>query len=304
MELRQLRHFLALIETCNFTRAAEQCCITPQALSKSIRRLEESLGVRLFERDTKLVHPTIFGKQIQVYAQNIEAESRSLVRAIDQLLGDENNNLVIGSGIVATSRIVSEAVLATRADDPDIEVTVIEGTIETLLAPLIHGKLDIAISLLTSDLSDPLIAYEEVYTEPYRVFARTGHPLVGRTDVELKDLLDYPWIKGADRDVIQDRVMASFKAAGLAAPESVIQTDSLSFAISFAIRSDTLLALPTELVSREVKAGLLKAIAVEDETWALPTVVMFRRNSTRSPAALRFLEHLRTIIRRTGQPQP
>jgi DNA-binding transcriptional LysR family regulator len=299
MELRQLRHFLALMETSNFTRAAEQCCLTPQALSKSIRRLEESLGVRLFERDTRLVQPTLFGKHIQAYAQNIEQESRSLVRAIDELLGNEINSLVIGSGIVATCRTVSEAVLTTRADDPAIDITVIEGTIETLLPPLIHGKLDIAICLLTSAINDPLIAYEELCSEPYRIFARAGHPLAGRTDVALKDLLDYPWIKGADHDVIRDRVMDSFKAAGLTAPKAAIQSDSLSFAIGFAISSDTLLVLPTEIVRREVAAGLLSAIAVEDETWALPTVVMFRRNSTRSPNALRFLRHLRAVIDHT-----
>ncbi|HNP66049.1 MAG TPA: LysR family transcriptional regulator, partial [Woeseiaceae bacterium] len=102
MELRQLRHFLTLMETRNFTRAAEQCCLTPQALSKSIRRLEESLGVRLFDRDTRMVQPTLFGEQIHLYAQNIDAESRSLIRTIDSLLGHGVKSLAIGSGVVAT----------------------------------------------------------------------------------------------------------------------------------------------------------------------------------------------------------
>ena len=59
MEMRQLRHFLALMETRSYWRAADSCGITAQALSKSIRRFEEQLGVRLFDRDTRSVRPTI-----------------------------------------------------------------------------------------------------------------------------------------------------------------------------------------------------------------------------------------------------
>ena len=57
VEIRQLRHFLALMETKSYWRAAEQVALTPQALSKSIRRFEESLGVRLFDRDSRSVRP-------------------------------------------------------------------------------------------------------------------------------------------------------------------------------------------------------------------------------------------------------
>src|SRR5690606_36359866 len=101
MEIRQLRHFLALMETRSYWRAAEMCHLTPQALSKSIRRFEESLGVRLFDRDSRSVNPTLFAERIEAYARNIDAEVRSLRRDLDQMLGTVTNDLAIGVGAAA-----------------------------------------------------------------------------------------------------------------------------------------------------------------------------------------------------------
>ncbi|MGE3666598.1 MAG: LysR family transcriptional regulator, partial [Steroidobacteraceae bacterium] len=106
MEMRQLRHFLALMETKSYWRAADSCGITPQALSKSIRRFEEHLGVRLFDRDTRSVKPTLFAEQIANYARNIDAEARSLRRSLDMLLGAGTNQLVVGAGAAAATKIV------------------------------------------------------------------------------------------------------------------------------------------------------------------------------------------------------
>jgi len=298
MEMRQLRHFLALMETKSYWRAAESCGITPQALSKSIRRFEEQLGVRLFDRDTRSVKPTLFADQIATYARNIDAEARSLRRSLDTLLGAGTNKLVVGAGAAAATKIVVEAVLAVRARDPSVAVTVLEGTYEAMVPLLMGGKLDVVVSIMTTDVVDKLIDHKVLQVEQYRVYARAAHPLAGLARVPLARLLDFPWIAGADDDRVSEDVAASFRAAGVMVPVPVFRTDSVSFAINLVTQCDALFLLPAETVRRDVASGLLVALDVDAEPWTRPTVVFYRKNSTRSPDSILFLRELKRIVER------
>ncbi|HEY8352899.1 MAG TPA: LysR family transcriptional regulator [Sphingomonadales bacterium] len=296
MEIRQLRHFLALMETRSYWRAAEMCHLTPQALSKSIRRFEESLGVRLFDRDSRSVNPTLFAERIEAYARNIDAEVRSLRRDLDQMLGTGTNDLAIGVGAAAAMQIAACAVLAVKRWNPKLSVTVVEGTYETLMPQLVNGKIDVFVSIMTRDEVDPLIGHHIVNQETYHLFGRAGHPLAGRKAVTLEELETYPWIMGLDEDRAIEEARESFEAAGLEPPQAQFRTDSVAFAVSLAQASDALFLLPYEMVRRDVEAGLLAVIDVASPPWQRPTAVFFRKNSTRSPDSVRFLDEVRKIV--------
>lgn len=300
MEMRQLRHFLALMETKSYWRAAESCGITPQALSKSIRRFEEHLGVRLFDRDTRSVKPTLFAGQIANYARNIDAEARSLRRSLDTLLGAGTNQLVVGAGAAAATKIVVEAVLAVRAHNPTLAVTVLEGTFEEMVPLLMNGKVDVVVSIMTTDVVDRLIDYRVLQVERYHVYARAGHPLADCKQVPLSRLLEFPWIAGADEDRVSEDVAASFRSVGLEAPTAAFRTNSVSFAINLVMQCDALFLLPAETVSRDVVAGRLAAIDVNAEHWTRPTVAFYRKNSTRSPDSILLLQELKRIVERSA----
>lgn len=296
MEIRQLRHFLALMETKSYWRAAEACDLTPQALSKSIRRFEESLGVRLFDRDTRSVKPTLFAEEIATYARNIDAEATSLGRALDALLGAGTNRLVIGTGAAAATKLVGEALLAVLKQRPKLTANVIEGTYEGLIPQLMLGKLDIVVSIMTIDSVDRLIEHRVLHVEHYRVYARAGHPLAGQRKVPLGRLLEYLWIAGDDQDLVAEEVAASFAAVGLQPPRPALRTNSASFATGLLLQSDALFVLPTEMMRREVQAGLVVALDTESGVWTRPTAVFFRKNSTRSPDSLLFLKELKRLF--------
>lgn len=296
MEIRQLRHFLALMESKSYWRAAEQANLTPQALSKSIRRFEESLGVRLFDRDSRSVRPTLFAEHIVTYARNIDAEARSLRRDLDQLLGSGTNQLAVGAGAAAAMQVAAAAILGVRAKNPKLSVTVMEGTLESLMPQLGSGKLDVVVGIMTTDAIDPMIGHQVVNVERYHVFGGIDHPLAGRSRVPLTELRDYPWITGADEDYASNAVGASFEALDLAPPEVRFRTDSVTFAVSLAQQSNALFLLPREMVRRDVNAGHLAIIDVDAEPWTRPTAVFFRKNSTRSPDSLLFLKEVRAII--------
>lgn len=296
MEIRQLRHFLALMETRSYWRAARLCDITPQALSKSIRRFEEALGLRLFDRDTRSVKPTLFAEEILGYARAIDAEANSLDRALDSLLGTGTNRLVIGTGAAAATQLVGRTVLAVLAQRPRLAVHVIEGTYEGLMPQLMNGRLDVVVSIMTTDSVDRLIEHRILQIERYRVYARAKHPLAAMASVPLARLLEFPWITGDDEDLVAEEVKASFASAGLTAPNPMLRTNSVAFGTGLVLQSDALFVLPTEMMSRESASGLVVPIDVEATPWSRPTAVFFRRNSTRSPDSILFLRELKKAV--------
>jgi DNA-binding transcriptional LysR family regulator len=296
MEIKQLRHFLAVYETRSYWRAAESFGLTPQALSKSIRRFEESLGVRLFDRDTRSVRPTLFADEIALYARNIDAESTSLRRKLDSLLGTGTNQLSIGTGAAAATTLIGQALAAVIQKRPKLAVNVVEGTYEGLIPQLIRGKLDVVVSIMTSDRVDRLIECRQLKTEHYRAYVRAGHPLAQQNRVPLARLLEYPWIAGDDEDLVAEEVAASFAAVGLKPRAPSLRTNSVLFATGLMLQSDALLVLPAEMMRRECATGLVVAIDIDSASWTRPTMAFFRKNSTVSPDTRFFLRELKRIV--------
>ena len=106
MELRRVKHFLAVVDQGSFTAAAQKLGVSQQAVSKSINVLEDELGVRLFERDTRLVTLSRFGELLLSHARNIDAEAQQFKRHLEDAVGVRSGRLVIGAGLTATTYIL------------------------------------------------------------------------------------------------------------------------------------------------------------------------------------------------------
>ena len=87
MELHQLRYFLTALEEGNFSKAAARHRLTQQAISKSIGRLEQEVGAKLFQRDGRQLRPTTAGAMLAEHAQVIDAETHQFQRHLDELTG-------------------------------------------------------------------------------------------------------------------------------------------------------------------------------------------------------------------------
>ena len=77
MEMHQVRYFLAVAETLNFTRAAEQCNVSQPALTRAVQQLEEELGGLLLRRERKLTHLTDFGRLIEPHLRQLFADAEA-----------------------------------------------------------------------------------------------------------------------------------------------------------------------------------------------------------------------------------
>ncbi len=182
MDLTQIRYFLALAQTLNFTRAAEACNITQPALTKSIQRLEDELGGPLLLRERSLTQLTELGRtMLPLLRQTFDAAQAAKARAAD-FRKQETSPLRIGLDgvlpIAALGDILRE--LARRLKG--FELTAIHGSAGRLNESLLRGEIDAAVLAGTEALAERVNRWV-LCADRIAVLMPAGHRLAGRDHV-------------------------------------------------------------------------------------------------------------------------
>ena len=192
MELRHLRHFVALAEEEHFGRAAERVFVVQQALSNSIRNLEEEVGVPLVSRTTRRVQLTPAGKEFLVGARETLALAGQTVERARRAAQGEVGRLRLGfvSGLAFGG--LPEIVRRFREALPDVSVDLHELTAQEQEAALRSGQIDVGLMLLP--VRDPALQARPLWREPLVVALPAGHPLASRSRVAVAELRDEPFV--------------------------------------------------------------------------------------------------------------
>lgn len=177
-----LRQFLALVETGNFTRAAERLGVAQPTLSAAIAELERMAGTLLFQRERRQVRLTEAGTKLVAHARAIEREFRAAEAAFDDVLA---LLVPLRLGVIPSIATTSLAMIA-KAWVGQQPITLAEGTDPELRRKLSEGQIDAIITLLRpEDSNRPSLMLLE---EGYRLFLPEGHALAGATSVEARDV--------------------------------------------------------------------------------------------------------------------
>lgn len=193
MELRHLKHFIVVAEELNFTRAAERVHIAQSALSTSVRMLEEDLRAKLFVRSTKQVQLTPAGRAFLEKAREILRAVESGREKVAEIEGLRSGSLSIGT-VHSLPVFLNLPMLISRyhAENPGIELRLRQGETAGLLEQLRTGKLDLAFLPLLDppdDIVTGIIACEDLVA-----IVPLSHPLAGQSDVQLRNLVQYPFV--------------------------------------------------------------------------------------------------------------
>lgn len=292
MEARQVRHFLAVLDAGSFGAAAESLGLTQQAVSKSILRLEASLGVRLFERDGRRIRPTSYGELMLPHARTIVAEVDRFRVDLTDVLGGRYGRLRIGVGPSAAADVVAKAVKLLVTNRPGARLTVLGGTYETMVQDLLLGRLDVVVSIRQFERNDPLIREELMGEVNYVVVAGANHPLAAKEQLALAELSGARWLVGANIGVVEKDIEASFRAAGVARPRGEIETTSVLFTLAMLDAGIHLAILPEMMVARDLEIGRIVKIGVDAAVWSRPLVVAKRARAAKAPMVDAFIAGL------------
>lgn len=197
MELRQIRQFVVLSELLNFHRAAEALNMSQPPLSISIRKLEQELGVQLFERQARGVTLTEAGMVALPHARGILKGLDAMTDAIDATVDGTGGRLNVGFVGSAVYMLLPRAVPIFRAERPAVDLRLREMTTLEIVRGLETGDLDIGV-LRTPVLDTGEVALEPLLKEEIILLMPLNHRMAGQAVVRLEDLRDEPFI-GHDR---------------------------------------------------------------------------------------------------------
>ena len=297
MELRQLRYFVAVADQGSFSRAAEALGRTQQALSKGIQSLEESVGVRLLDRNPRQATPTVFGRLLLTHARNIDAEVRTFRTRLSEMLGADHGQVRLGASPTATNLLMADAVTQLYTKRPELRLNVIAGIFQLLLPALVRGELDLFVAVETVDDSAEAVVREVLCHDEYRIIAAANHPLAGRRGVDCRQLLEYPWLMGENLGDVGQAFEQSFESRGLAPPRTAIRTSSVEFLRVALMQGPYLCVLPSQLLAQDLREGKLTLLDAPDFCWRRPISLYYRQTATVSPAIVAVIDALHAAAR-------
>src|SRR4051812_21714771 len=145
MEMHQVRYFLAVADTLNFTRAAEQCHVSQPALTRAIQQLEEELGGLLLRRERKLTHLTDFGRLIEPHLRQLHADADEAKSTAKRFLSLQEAEIRLGVMCTIGPARFMGFLAQFRGANPGCEITLVEGVPTRLSELLLQGELDLAV---------------------------------------------------------------------------------------------------------------------------------------------------------------
>lgn len=215
MELRQLRHFVAVADLGHFTRAAESVHLSQSALSASVRALENELGTSLFERTTRSVLPTAAGRTLYPYAQRLLREAAEARAAVARLESGEAGTLAVGTVQTFRAADLPSLLAQLHRTHPGIEVALREATTTELFDALATAELDLAFVALDARPLPPGLVTLRTYTEELTAVVAPRHPLAAVGAIDPAELQPYPFIEFEAGTGLQTTVEALFVRAGV-----------------------------------------------------------------------------------------
>lgn len=186
MTLTELRYIVAVARELHFGRAAENCHVSQPTLSVAIKKLEDELGVKLFERRQHDVNITPIGQRIVEQARVVLEESETIRHIAQEGRDDLKGQLRLGVIYTIGPYLLPKLIPLLHKQAPDLKLIIEEHFTEQLTEKLRAGELDLII--ISLPYSVPGLVTEAVYREPFVVALPSRHPLTGKKRIKAEDL--------------------------------------------------------------------------------------------------------------------
>lgn len=205
MTLTDLRYIVALARERHFGRAAERCFVSQPTLSVAVKKLEDELGVALFERSAGEVHVTPLGEQIVAQAERALAEVARIKEIVTQNKDPLSGVLRLGVIYTVGPYLLPKLVPLLRERAPNMPLALQENYTNRLLGSLRLGELDAIIIALPHE--EPGLVSLPVYDEVFRAVAPAGHPWEQEPAIDPAWLLDEPLLMLGAGNCFRDQVL-------------------------------------------------------------------------------------------------
>jgi LysR family hydrogen peroxide-inducible transcriptional activator len=302
MNLRDLRYLIALADLRHFGRAAEACHVSQPTLSTQVRKLEDELGVALFERAPRQVMLTPAGKDIVERARRIWAEVEQMREAARRTADPEAGSVRLGLFPTLAPYLLPHVVPGIRRRFPRLELLLVEEKTEALLGLLRSGRIDAAVLALPQH--DEGLEMEFLFEEPFVLALPDAHPLAGHRNLALAELSDQHLLLLEEGHCLRDQALEVCGLAGSGEKEGFRAT-SLETLRQMVAAGVGMTLLPMLAVKPPVPvSGNIRLLAFRDPPPSRRLGMFWRRSSAMAPFLRQLASQLRELPPSLLLPDP
>jgi LysR family hydrogen peroxide-inducible transcriptional activator len=207
MTLNELKYVVAVAQTQHFSKAAEACHVSQPSLSIAIKKLEEELGITIFQRGKRQVEVTPEGEAVVQQAQKVieEVEKLNYLKSLQK--SPLEGVLKIGAIFTIGPYLFPSLIPYMREHYPDMPLHIDEDYTESLRKKLLKAEIDIAV--LALPFSDPAIETLEIYDEDFVTLFYDEHSFAKQSEINIEDIKSTELIMLGKGNCFRDQVVAA-----------------------------------------------------------------------------------------------
>lgn len=210
MTLTELKYIVALAQECHFGKAAERCFVSQPTLSVGVKKLEDELGIAIFERSKSAVRVTPLGHKIVEQARKVLEESSAIKTIAGEGKDQLSSPLRIGTIFTIGPYLLPQMVPKIRSITPDMPLYVEENFTHILRQRLRNGELDAIIVALP--FTEPDVVTKSLYDEEFMVIMPGNHPWSKNTEIPVDDLANENLLLLGEGHCFRDQVLEACPA--------------------------------------------------------------------------------------------
>ncbi|MCG9697871.1 LysR family transcriptional regulator [Shewanella sp. Isolate11] len=281
ISIKNLQYFLTLVESANFTKAAEKSFITQPTLSKIIQRLEDNLGEKLLHRNNQKVELTQAGQLLEQSAREIVGQWHRLQEEINNLSGLKSGRLRLGVCPMMSSLLIG-MLTEFRQRYPGVELQMQEyGGGLSCEQALLSNSLDIGFTALPVSHDNELTHYD-LTRYPLMACLPEGHPLCDHSQISWQDFEPFPFILYNQQFSLNKLISRSSEAAGVKL-NIAFRSGQWDFLATMVEANMGVALLPEPICQRLSSSKLIFKPVEPSLTWDL--ALIWRKDLPLTPAA-------------------
>ncbi len=297
MSLRHARVLLALAEGKGLSAAADALHVTQPAVSKALAEIEQGLGKTLFSRRDRGFRATALGRKLIALAGKMEADLTRGGEDVASMVRGASGELLIGATNAALAQVLPEAMVAMKAEHPNVTLSVRTHSLNGLFAELRSGQLDMVIARVGPHEMPPDLQGQCLIRQDEALAISAHHPLAGSAKrLSWETLCQQAWIwhlPNTRSRTLHDRL---WQKMNLPLPSNVIETGDMMLALSL-MRRMPLVSIMPQHVAKVAAANGVVVILPLDAKLGLADLTMWHVREPQNELVERFKQLLSAAAR-------
>lgn len=254
MEFRQLRHFVAVVDASNFSRAAREVNLSQPALTRSIQNLEHRVGMQLLERNIGGVTPTEAGREFLVRARAMLNDWSRMTTDLEAIQARSEGHLRVGAAPIFSRSLLGIVVKTFLDKYPGMTATIIQDGFSGLKRAVSEREIDFALTVLPAEghTFDETFEFTPLQDVSVNILASSSHPFAGRTNIELEEYSQTKWVFLNRTD---DQTSDYLYKNGIDTPRPVVRTNSVNLLLTLLETGEYLTVLAPLVCFEAIRDG-------------------------------------------------